>query len=190
MFILAQEFLRASKAIRDVNASPGMTKKDAMPHANVLVHAMCLEILLKCLYVLDRHKPPARRHNLKEIFESLLPETQKKIREYFDPTEGQMFLDHVKAQHRGRVLWNAPVKFNFDYAIFACSKTFEWVRYAYERDQGPTEQWVGTPLVDATHKLILERRPQWASITSGLRPMDVYIPSTSRSHLMRKLPEK
>jgi hypothetical protein len=154
-----------------------------------MISAMSLEIYFKCLYILD-HRSTHRRlrtHNLKRLFEFLLPDTQAKLREYFDPAEGQAILDHYR-QHQGRWLIGLPKTFTFDFALFASSNTFEWIRYVYERRARPSEQWHGSPLVRAAQKLLLERNPSWSSMTSlGPEPTK-YVLSTSPPHSIRTPP--
>jgi hypothetical protein len=176
MFVLAQEFLRACRIM--ANAQRGATDRGQLiPSPNIMAHAFSLELYLKCLYVLDHKSGPPRIHNLKVLFDALLPDTQTKLRNYFDPTEGQRFLDDLKRRHQGKVLWNAPVKFDFNYALTASSNAFEYIRYGYERAMRSTERWCGTPLVNAAQRLILEMNPMWLNVVEVGQPMEFYTPA-------------
>jgi hypothetical protein len=129
MFILAEEFRRATHLLAQLHRQPGFSSDQWVPRPNIMISAMSLEIYFKCLYILD-HRSTHRRlrtHNLKRLFEFLLPDTQAKLREYFDPAEGQAILDHYR-QHQGRWLIGLPKTFTFDFALFASSNTFEWIR--------------------------------------------------------------
>jgi hypothetical protein len=161
MFILAEEFLRASQMLIDTQRTPGFDINFVVPRPNVMVHAMSFEILLKCLFVLDFAKIPTRTHNLKRLFESLAPETQQRMRDHFDPTVGQRVLDHYRRRMGARIPLGLPSVFSFDFALAASSGAFDHVRFAYEREARPTEQWQGEPLVQASRKVILERHPMW-----------------------------
>src|SRR3977135_3771278 len=95
MFLLAEEFLRASRLLAQIHRQPDFPRDKWVPRPSIMLAAFSLELFFKCLYVLDHGKTvrQLRTHNLETLFKLLSPETQSKIREYFDPAEGQMLID-------------------------------------------------------------------------------------------------
>ena len=173
MFILAEEFLRASRFLAGAQRQSGFPPKDEVPRPNVMIHAVSFELFLKCLFVLDRSRPPERTHNLKDLFQSLAHETKLQMRAHFDPRMGQQALDHFRRNHISALPLGLPSVFTFDFALTASSRAFEHVRFAYERKSRPTEQWFGEPLVRAARQVILDRHPDWSTApTIGMsKPM-------------------
>jgi hypothetical protein len=173
MFILAEEFLRGKHLLVQAQRREGFPSDQMTPRPTIMIDAVALEIYFKCLYLLDHGKidQKTRTHNLKSLFGMLLPETQHRIRAYFDPTEGQRALDNFRRMQRQLGLGEAvglPSVFTFDFALFGSSRAFEWVRYAYERPHRPSELWNGAPIANAARRVILERNPSWETLSSNL----------------------
>jgi hypothetical protein len=191
MFLLAEEFRRAKTLLTQTQRRAGLLSREWVPKPTIMISAVSLELYLKCLYILDHsisHKK-LHTHDIKTLFDLLPPETKRKLREYFDPAEGQRILDFHR-QHHGRDVPGMPCKFTFDFALFGSSNTFEWIRYAYERPNRPSEQWFGSPLIDAARKLIVERNPGWAAMNSVGPEPPKYIVSTYPNDSIRRLRDK
>jgi hypothetical protein len=193
MFLLAEEFLRATHLLAESHRQPNPASNPWVPHPTITLHAMALELYFKCLYLLDHNKLDrrTRTHDLKKLFDFLKPETQEKIRDNFDPTLGQHVIDDFQKKQKKRGLEHIglPRSFNFDFALYCSSGTFEWIRYAYERQNRPSEQWYGKPILDAARKVILSRNPIWSSMATASATGDHYILATSPSRSVRRPPD-
>jgi hypothetical protein len=163
IYALAEEFHRAFLVLHKAQYNvPLITPYSVLPSAVTMIAAFSLELYLKCLHVMDHASSPEQTHNLKYLFEALSGTTKRKIEKYFDPTAGQAALDDIRKKlPPNAVIWHLPLKFDLSFAIFASSKAFEYVRYAYERPAYVTEQWCGGPIIDAIRKLIAEQNPTW-----------------------------
>lgn len=161
MFILAEEFSRANGLLVKMQRQASFNPVDGVPRPTIMIHAVSLELLFKCLHVLDHVRIPTRTHDLKRLFDGLASETRSAMRDKFDPRIGQMALDEHRRKFPNVI--GMPTVFTFNFALTASSRAFEHVRFAYERASRPTEQWCGAPLVWAARSVILERHPSWVT---------------------------
>jgi hypothetical protein len=89
-----------SRSARVLMKHVGQTRSSEVVHSMVVLHALALEIYLRCLYALDRDGA-YEGHHLKQIFDALGEETRRKVTEYYDRNvEGSEFIRHTHAKHQ------------------------------------------------------------------------------------------
>lgn len=118
----------------------------------VVCESFAIELYLKSLHHFD-HNSSARGHNLEDLFDSLLPNTQQRIREVYNDSFQNRGIP-VDRLHNG-------MSRAFEDVLTACSRAFETWRYIHEIStrQSPVANFIGGPLMNAIREVARERYP-------------------------------
>jgi HEPN domain-containing protein len=136
--------------------------------STLVLSAFCCELYLKCLYASDAGSDPPREHSLKELFELLRPERQKRIRDLYAEALAGPY-SQIAANFRTAA--NDPHAVDFDPMLASASKVFKNWRYIFERPVGAFPPGQSTPAFRGVlRETILELKPEWQHLARVLNP--------------------
>ncbi len=144
MYQLAKHYLEASRLLDE--QARGEDWGCSAPR--LLVDSFAVELLLKCLFVMDTDSKPPRGHDWEKLFEALTPHSKNAIREAFD----RLISSNPVLSRLDVINPEASKTTDFKRSLKAAKNTFDNRRYLYE-SQSSTE-WFYTHLIrDAIYKV-------------------------------------
>ncbi len=126
--------------------------REGLAKASLILSAFGLELLLKCLIVLDKKVPPPT-HSLSVLFRQLNHRHKRMIEAKWD----------VEPSGRAQITplaTSLKLPTDLPNAIVACQKAFERMRYMYEYDDGAVYYLQGLPRL-IINLILDEIKPEW-----------------------------
>jgi hypothetical protein len=156
MFVVAERFHKASQIlIQHVKAHADPDQGIAA----VVNLAFAVEMYFKCLITLDTKEDPSWKHDYVVLFAKLTPETQSKIREYYDKRP----LAAIQKTMSELMIANgdpeAANQFSFDSILTKSKDAFRNIRYIYQYPG--YESFEAGDLVSCLKQAILDIHPSW-----------------------------
>jgi hypothetical protein len=151
-----------------IAALTGAQEINIPPEIPILVlSAFTTELYFKCLFSIKKGSNPPWEHKLKELFEFLAPEDQKRIRDIYqiaiqEAARSPSFVQYMLT------LTGDPHFFDFDPILEKASKMFETWRYYYEYAPGTLEGASTGRIRGAARQVILEIKPEWQVLATVL----------------------
>ena len=130
----------------------------------VTLESFALELLLKCLLVLEKGVNPGG-HDLLQLFNALSLSSKQRLERRFDQFLRQCELQAAtgNADLKGKLaaaVGKTSINSLKD-ALEAGSKTFDFMRYVFDYDD--SFGFMLSPIGLELHSMILDKQPQWAS---------------------------
>jgi HEPN domain-containing protein len=174
IFINAEGFRLAARLIASQHLADHITLTMAM----VATSAFSLELYLKCQIARETGER-AHGHDLEHLFLMLPPETQQRVRDYYDDALAGRKL-RAESLTRG---WHRVPLLEFDEALRLSSRAFDSARYFHERPS--PWGWYATDILEGIREIILEAHPDWE-----LRPIKEQIAVWAAEKRLRTLRAK
>jgi hypothetical protein len=136
----------------------------------VVIYALAVEVYFKCLIRLETGANPKFEHRLRELFDDLFTDTQKRIRDEYDRIWATDPGLQVMAKHNHPAL--PPGFFKFDQTLDNASEMFSRFRYYYE-----PQQKISNPEIIgiATRTIILQDHPEWTPAVKCLEKVPTFL---------------
>jgi HEPN domain-containing protein len=154
IFDHAYRILKAENQMRQ--RRPGQDL-EALAKGSMILSAFGLELLLKCLIVIDDKIPP-QTHSLSVLFRQLNHKHKRLIVAKWDTDpDGRASITPLANQHK--------LPTDLPNAVVTCQKAFERMRYIYEYEDGVVYYLQGLPtlIIDV---ILDEIKPEWKAKAS------------------------
>jgi hypothetical protein len=168
MFLHGDGFVKAKVILENID--PNNIKLNMAIAAPVMVTtALAIEIFLKCLNCIESGEVP-HGHHLKNLYDSLVPATRKRIDELWDTHVVPM-----RTRDWDQIALAMKENFPRDLPgmLIGGNEAFEKIRYSYEGKMDGVKFFLGD-LPKLLGQVILEKKPEWTNLERNLQTLATY----------------